>query len=201
MYFFCLLWIPLFYLFWRSVTGAGVAGGVWALILGSVMAVARYFAGDFIEPGGFGAARWMSGLVDIVALPVIAPVVVYALCVFLRFFSGAVDFTGFALLWLIPAGVSGALMWGSGRSLVLLVLVPLLWSALAAGVPFFIKQVARVSRWYLIVLMGLGILVLPALAVTVYWAFFSQRNVLGFVLFFVVMTPLIISVVDSARAR
>ncbi|MDR0731669.1 MAG: hypothetical protein LBF63_08370, partial [Treponema sp.] len=60
---FCLLWLPLFYLFWRSVSPAGESGygGVWALLLGSVAAIFQFFYGAFIQAGGFGLSRWLSG--------------------------------------------------------------------------------------------------------------------------------------------
>ena len=199
---FCSLWIPVFYLVRRSVSGEGASGSIWALILGSFLAISRFFLGYLIVPGGFGIYRWISGFVDIIGLPVLIPIVVYSIFVVFRVFSGNTDFTGFTLLWLIPAAVLRALSWSSTRSPLLLIMVPLLWTALAVGIPFFIKCIIKYLRWYVIVPCGLCILALPFAAVSSYWAFFSHQMLNGFILFFAVMLPMLISViVDYVRAK
>jgi hypothetical protein len=192
---FCLLWVPLFYLLKRSISGETGSGGVWALLLGSVTAIFQFFLGNQIEPGGFGFSRWLSGFVDIVSLPVLVPLAVYLLLLALRVFSGAADFANFALLWIIPAGALRAISWGPFSDPCLLVLVPLLWTALAAGIPFFIDCIMRHFRWYVAIPSGLGILILPAAAATAYWAFFSQRPVIGFLLLSAALVPMLVSVI------
>jgi hypothetical protein len=189
--------MPLFYLFRRSVfEGESGAGGVWALLLGSVTAVFQFFLGDLITPGGFGFSRWLSGFVDIVGLPVLFPLLIYLLCIIFRIFAGAADFTNFTLLWLIPAGALRAVSWSALNDPILLMLVPLLWTAVAIGIPFFINIIAG-GRPPVVVFAALAILAVPLLAATSYWAFFSQKTALGFLLFFVTLIPTGFSIVLS----
>jgi hypothetical protein len=193
--FFCLLWVPLFYLFRRSISNKSSQGGAWALILGSVMAAVQYFAGDFINPGGFGFYRWLSGFVDIICAPVLAPLVIYIALLLLGSFSEGGDFGNFALLWLIPSAVLRSVSWSAEGGPLLLVAAPLLWTALAVGISFFINVITEHNNIVVTGLSVIGILALPAAASGAYWAFFSQQTRLGFLLFFAAQIPLIISVV------
>jgi len=202
MYIFSFLWVPLFYLFRRSISGAGGVGGVWALILGSVTAVFQFFLGDLVDGGGFGLSRWMSAFVDVVGLPVLIPLLVYTVFIAFRLFSGNIDFANFILIWLIPVAGVKALGWGSHRSPLLLLIVPLLWTALAVGISLFINGIIRYFRWYVVFFAGLGIIALPAAAITAYWAIFSQQTMLGYLLFSVALIPMLVSVlIDYFRAR
>ncbi|MDR1240086.1 MAG: hypothetical protein LBK27_08220 [Treponema sp.] len=195
---FCFLWTPLFYLFRRSLGDAeGGSGGALALLLGGVAAVFQISFGPLIHSGGFGLSRWMSGFVDIVALPALIPILVYLLFTAFRLLSGAADFTNFALLWLIPVAAIRSVGWSSLNDPALLVLAPLLWTAIAVGIPFFIGIAASARPWVLI-LAGLAILAIPVLAATTYWAFFSQRTLSGFCLLLVVLAPAVVSVIQSA---
>jgi hypothetical protein len=198
---FCLLWVPLFYLFRRSVSAGEGGGGVWALILGSVTAIFQFFLGTLAPPGGFGFSRWLNGFVDIVTLPVLAPLAVYGVFRLCRLFSGSADFANFALLWLIPAAFLRAISWSSRGDPILLILVPLLWTGLASGIPVFINCIIRYPRWSVIVPSGTAIVALSFLAATSWWAFFSQKTLLGFLLLAVSLVPMIFSLaIDSIRA-
>jgi hypothetical protein len=195
---FCFLWAPLFYLFRRSLgAGEGGAGSVLALLLGSLAAILQFFIGSLVDPGGFGLSRWVSGFVDIVAIPALVPILVCLLFTALRLLSGTPDFANFALLWLIPAGALRSISWSSLGDPVLLVLVPLLWTAIALGLPFFLASFAY-PRPPIIVLSILAMAVLLVLAAASYWAFFSQKNLLGFCLLAAVLTPAVVSIVRSA---
>jgi len=191
---FCLLWVPFFFLFRRTFTGGG-GGGVWALLLGSITAILQFFLGYFIRPGGFGLSRWLFGFVEIVSVPVLVPIILYALLNFFRGLSGSADFADFALLWLIPVGALRAIGWGPTNDVILLVSVPLLWTALAVGIPFFINWTANNFRWYTLIISFLCILILPLTAASAYWAFFSQQTAIGFLLLFVTHIPLVLSFV------
>jgi len=191
---FCLLWVPFFFLFRRTFAGGG-GGGVWALLLGSITAILQFFLGYMISPGGFGFSRWLFGFIEIVSLPVLTPLILYALLYFLRGVSGSADFADFALLWLIPVGALRAIGWGPTNDVILLVSVPLLWTALAVGIPFFINLTANNFRWYTLILSVLCVLILPLSAATCYWAFFSQQTWLGFLMLFVTHIPLGLSFV------
>jgi len=75
----------------------------------------------------------------------------------------------------------------------LLVAVPLLWTALAVGIPFFINWMVNGFRWYIAVISIICIMALPVAASASYWAFFSQQTALGFLLFFITQIPLAFS--------
>jgi hypothetical protein len=199
---FCFLWPPLFYLFWRSLSPVkeAVAGGVWALILGSLAALFQFFFGALLAPGGFGFSRWLSGCVDLVTLPVLFPLLVYLVMAGFKMVRGAVDFTGFALLWIIPMGALRAISWSPQRDPVLLVLTPLLWTGLAGGIPFLAATVTR-GPLALRILSALGALALPLLAATVYWFFFRQEPDFGFPLLVLALAPLAASCVLGALDR
>jgi len=187
---FCLLWMPLFYLFRRAFTGGGGSGSVWALLLGSITAILQFLLGYLVSPGGFEFSRWFFGFVDIVCLPVLVPLFLYALLYFVRGLSGDPDFANFALLWLIPFAGLRAIGWSSSNDVILLVAVPLLWTALAVGIPFFINWMINNFRWYTAAISILCILLLPMVAASSYWAFFSQQTLIGFALFFAANIPL-----------
>jgi hypothetical protein len=173
----------LFYLFRISIVPGNntSSGGVWALLLGSVVALIQFLLGSFIHAGGFGISRWAGICIDIVSLPAVLPLLVCALFSFLRIFSASVDFVNFALLWLIPGAAIRAIGWSAQNDPSLLVLVPLLWTAIAVGIPFFINIILD-SFSFIIVPLFLCIAGLPFLAATAYWAFFSQKLLLGFLL-------------------
>jgi hypothetical protein len=186
---FCFLWMPLFYLFWRSISvPAADSGGILALILGSAAACIRFFLGALVHPGAFGLSRWLSACIDIVTLPAILPLLVCFLLSRLRILPGTVNYTGFALLWLIPGGVSRAISWSAQNDPALLVLTPVLWTAIAVGVPLFMKR--RIPG-------VIAVAALPILAATAYWAFFSQKTWLGFLLLAVTLIPMGVSVAAS----
>jgi len=187
---FCLLWVPFFYLLRRSLSDTGSSGSVWALLLGSITAIIQFFLGNLVSPGGFGFSRWLFGFIDVVSLPALAPLILYFIMLLFRGLSGEIDFTNFALLWLIPVGALRALSWSSGYDPILLVAVPLLWTSLAVGIPFFINWMVKNPRWYTLIASILCILLLPLTAASAYWALFSQETLLGFLLLFISHIPL-----------
>jgi len=194
---FCFLWMPLFYLFWRAVTGNDVyAGGLLALLAGSIITFVQFFLGSFIEPGGFGFSRWVSGCIDIVSLPALLPFFVYLVLVVFRLVPGNVNFANFALLWLIPAAAIRALGWIYLGDPILLVLVPVLWAAIAVGVSFFIT-LTKTGRVLVIISASLGILVIPFVAASSYWAFYCQKTTMGFLFLLAAVTPMLVSMVLS----
>jgi hypothetical protein len=160
------------------------------------VAIFQFFLGSLVNPGGFGLSRWVSGFMDIVSLPVLIPLAVYLFFIIFRFFSGTPDFANFTLLWFIPAAALRAVSWSARNDPILLVLVPLLWTALAMGIPFFINMIAN-SRLPVIILSSLAILGVPVLGATVYWAFFSQKTTLGFCLLLITLIPTAASIALS----
>jgi len=204
---FCVLWVPFVYLLRRSIFGKGSSsGGVWALIFGVVTAAVQFFLGDFINPGGFGFSRVLFGFIDLICVPVLIPVFIYLIMLIFRRFSGEIDFCVFTLLWLIPAGCFRALGWSSGNYAastlndpILFIAVPVLWTALAVGVSFFISWIIN-SRYIIFkIAASLCILILPPAAALSYWAFFSQQTYLGYGLLILVNIPFILSLILRGR--
>ena len=200
---FCILWTPLLYLFWHSLSRKNVGpGGIWALFLGSLVALAQFFFGNFIEPGGFGFSRWISAWVDIVVLPALLPLFLYLIFVLVSFFrvpSTPADFVNFALLWLIPSAALRAVGWSAAGDPVMLVLAPLLWTTLACGIPFFVDLLKAFPRWYVIIPSLLSVLLLPFLAATAWWALYSQRTSQGLLLTIFALSPLLAFVIVAWR--
>ena len=197
MSFFCLLWLPLYYLFHRAITADnGFAGGVWALITGTIVAMLQFFLGYIVDPVGFGFSRWINACVDIVSLPAVLPILIYLALIGLKIISGTADFTGFTLLWLIPTGAIRALGWSHQNDPVLLVAVPVLWTAIAVGVPFFInffKNGPVVVKFF----SSIAILFIPLAAASSYWAYFAHKLYLGSLLLSAAAVPMIISAILS----
>jgi len=200
--FFCLLWVPLFFLLRRSLVGGGnSSGSVWALILGSLTAILQFLLGYIVSPGGFGFSRWLFGFVDIVSLPVIIPLLACLVMLIFRSLSGDVDFVNFTLLWLIPVAALRALGWSSGNDPILLIIVPLLWTALAIGISFFINLIINNFRWYIITMSIFFIITLPVAAAGTYWAFFSQKAIFGIGLLLLTNIPLGLSLFFDIRGK
>jgi hypothetical protein len=205
--------MPFFYLFWHSLLPApeqksggqgqndNPGSGVWALLMGSVIALIQFFLGSLVNPGGFGFSRWFSALVDVVSLPALIPLGVYFVLVCIKpsqntragikaLYPG---FTNFALLWLIPGAAIRAVSWSALSDPSLLVLAPLLWTALTVGMPLFFSLLIGGS-FRRTAAAALSLLALPAAAAAAYWAFFSQRNILGFVFTGIAMIPMVSSI-------
>ena len=194
---FCLLWLPFFYLLWRKITGnKDFSGGVWALLAGSIIALLQFLLGSVTEPEGFGLSRWINGFVDIITLPVLMPLLIYLLLVVFRIIKGNVDFVGFTLLWLIPTGAIRALSWSSQSDPAHLVLAPILWTAIAVGVPFLIG-LFRCRRVSVIIPAFLGALIVPFVATCTYWAFFAQKTLWGFLFLLVSSAPMLAAMILS----
>jgi hypothetical protein len=188
---FCLLWIPLFYLFWSSVSSGERlgSGGLWALLLGSVYAVTVFFFGPFIgEAGGFGYSRWLNISVDLVSVPALAPFVVFAL--FLPF-RVCRDFTRFTLLWLIPDMLIRIVAWSVRNDPSQLILVPILRTAIVMGVSGCIRLIMR-GKVLGVITASLVLLALPFGASTCYWFFFCQRAHEGFILLVITLFPMLL---------
>jgi hypothetical protein len=191
MSFFCLLWIPLFYLFWVSLFPEDTPGlyEVAALFLGSLTALVSFFFGPLIKAEGFGFSRWLNAYIDIVSLPVIIPILIGLALSLLPFFPKGGSPANFALLWLIPVAVMRTTTWGVRKDPLNLVLVPLLWSVLATGLPLLF-QFFRDSRGGLVFSVIIGLVLVPLAAAASYWAFFSQIFYLGFVFLLISLIPL-----------
>jgi hypothetical protein len=194
---FCLLWIPLFYFFRRSITASSGGKAFWAFLLGCAAVIIRFFAGFPVSPGGFGLSRWMSGFIDIVSLPVIVPLAVSLLLVLTGAFPRETDHAGFVMVWLIPVAAYRSVIWSSSAFPHLLILVPLLWTAQCIVMTFFVNFIFKYRRWYITVVSTLGAAAVPIIAATCWWAFFSQQTLYGFILLFVSLIPAAVPMIVS----
>ncbi|MDR1466754.1 MAG: hypothetical protein LBI40_03970 [Treponema sp.] len=203
---FCFLWIPLFFLFIQSVSsGRAGSSGAWAVIFGSITAILSFFFGPFVEGGVFGFSRWLEIFVDLTGAPILLPMVFYALFLLLRLAKDPHGFASFTLLWLTPCAIMQGVKWFEEDDPSRLVLIPLLWSALAAGGSFFISLAVNFvskptkiwNKLLVCLLCFLGIPLLLFLSTTAYWAFFSQKIQLGFELLVPVFAPLVVAVLLS----
>jgi hypothetical protein len=156
----------------------------------------QFFLGNMIDPGGFGLSRWISGCIDIITLPALAPILVYLFLVSFKFISGEADFANFALLWLIPGAGIRALSWSSAGDPLLLALAPILWTAIAVGVSFFIGIIQN-GRLFVIIPASLVIIIIPLAASCSYWAFYAQRTYFGLLFLFAALAPMLVSVILS----
>jgi hypothetical protein len=195
---FCLLCIPLLYFLRRT---EGERKSIWALPLGGIAVMLHSFLGSLVKADGFGLYRWMSGFIDITALPVLVPLLAALALVILRIFPAGLDYAGFTLLWLVPLAAMRSISEGSPPSLLPLVFVPLLWIAQAVGIPFFIGWILKKPLWYVIIPSVLGITALPFIATTSWWAFFVQRTLLGFALLAFSLIPTVISVMLDLKTN
>jgi hypothetical protein len=196
---FCLLWIPAFYFFRRSITGVKTGKGWLALLLGIAAVLARYFAGPLVNAGGLGLLRWLGVFIDIVSLPVIVPLVVVLLLVKKRVFPESMDYAGFTLLWLVPLGVYFSIDKSSLYSPLVMVLVPLLWTTQALGVSFFINCIFKYRRWYITVPSILLAAFMPLAAAASWWAFYSQQTPTGCLSLFICLIPALVSLFAEWR--
>jgi hypothetical protein len=196
MSFFCLLWIPFFYLFWISLSpeDAPRPYEFWALFLGSLTALASFFLGPLIEPGGFGFSRWLSAFIDTVGLPVLFALLIGFLLSRIPLLSGGVSLVNFALLWLIPVALMRTITWGIRKDPLHLVLVPLLWTALATGIPVLLRLLPGRRGIKFFPLLA-ALVFLPLTAATSYWAFFSQKFYPGLFFLIITLSPLAIKTV------
>jgi hypothetical protein len=190
---FCLALPILFFFFWKSLSDdhAVSTGGIWALVLGSILAIVHYLASPLITSGEFGLLQWTKGFVDVVVFPSLIALLVCLLFKLLRFFSAAINITNFLLLWSIPFGIFQMMTYSNQAEPLYLVIVPLLWIALAVGFGFLITIIPIVRRMIAVLCIA-GAVFLPFIAATAYWALFCQNYALGYSLFGVTLLPMLV---------
>jgi hypothetical protein len=190
---FCLALPFVFFFFWKSLSDEHSisVGGIWALVLGSILAIIHYFASPLISSGEFGFLQWMKGFVDVILFPSLSAFSVCLLLKLLKMFSAPINVTNFLLLWSIPFGIFHMMAYGTQAEALYLVVVPLMWISLAVGLGFFIKLIPLVKR-LISVLCIAGTVFLPFIAATSYWALFCQNYALGYFLFSVTLMPMLI---------
>lgn len=169
------------------------------------MAIIRFFSVNFVSAYGFSFSRYVSAFVDFASLPVVVSLLVCIVFykvqtkIFKRLFTP--DFTGFILISLIPVLLVCAIRWGTSKNPLLLVLVPVLWSATAVGFyPLFTFIFKRPGVRRLICGIA-AIAALPCLAAAVWWQFFIQENLNAFILLFILLVPAILTICFLMRGN
>ena len=163
------------------------------MLFGSAVVIIEFFAGPLVHPGAFGFYRWLSGFVDIVSVPVLVPLILYLLFVEMNLVSSKTDYAGFVLLWLIPLAAFRTAGWLSTQSPVMLLVVPLLWTSLALGVPALFEYARKRDSWYGMAPAVLCMAILPFSAATSWWAFFIHETLMGFLFLVISAIPALVS--------
>ena len=170
-------------------------GGGWAFLLGIITAILQFILNIPFDPGAFGFSRWLWSFF-IVSLPVIIPLLLYLVLIIVGFIHDEPNFAGFTLSFLIPPAIVNAISWASYAYPVPLVLVPILWTCIAVGVPFLIRFI-NYENIILTILASLGILIIPLAAATSYWAYFSHEAFFGTLFLVTALIPMLSPIVLS----
>jgi hypothetical protein len=192
---FCLLWLPLFYLFWRSgIEDTAVTDTVWAIILGSSAALIQH-AGMLTILDEFGLKRWIYGTVNDIAIPALIPLILSMMPVLVKKPVSSEDMVSFALLYLIPHAALRSVSRNGINYPSAMVLLPILWTIIVLAIPYFAKRIALRRTIITIPFAVIGIIAVPLLAGSSYWAFFCQQTVPGFVLLGIAAIPAGIAII------
>jgi hypothetical protein len=131
-----------------------------------------------------------------VGLPAALPFIVCLVCSVFKIIPEDADYTNLAFLWLIPVAALRALGWSALHDPLLLLGVPLLWTAIVTGMGFFLQIVQ--NGWGMpAASAACGAAALPFAAATAYWAFFSQYTAAGFILLALTLAPALVSLGKS----
>jgi hypothetical protein len=205
MVLFCVLWAPVFYLFWITLRPANSnSGGLYALLTGGVLALVRFFIPSLVDDVyGFGLLRYLSALIDYVSLPVLIPMIAVRLITWFYPRGGITDYIGFTLLAMIPTMLVCSTVWSVSRSAILLVLTPLLRTALVfVFYPLIqLKNSSRHRKAFLKIAAILGMAAYILLLPFVWWKFFCQKTLSGMILLIPSLAPMIIVCIFCFRKK
>jgi hypothetical protein len=209
---FCLFWLPAMSFFWnaRRAPFGGFfaerfAETLCALTVGAAAGIGRFLFVSFWTADGFGLSRFISACLDYITLPVFLPIA--ACFIFARARKAAgrstekPDWTSFTLISLIPPLLICAIRWGTEKNPANLVLIPLLWSAIAVNLTpllLFIEKKPSLPRH---IIGAAGIFVAAFLGAAVWWAFFASFTVLGAVLLALELVPALLTSYRRFRGR
>lgn len=192
---FCLLWVPLLYLFWCSINeDAAETNPLWALVLGGIVALAQNYVGFFITPYEFGFMRWLHCLIDIIMVPAFVPIIISLVYGIVKNKADSVAITNFSLLFIIPNAAIRSVSRSVLQEPVGLVCVPLLWTSLALGIPFFLRPMIRRPKVFTFFIGCFSLIALTILAGTSYWALFCQDTMRGLLLLGLAFIPVVLAV-------
>ncbi|MDR0539627.1 MAG: hypothetical protein LBG74_03885 [Spirochaetaceae bacterium] len=184
MVLFSILWAPLFYFFWHSITAKNVyrTAGIWPYLVGICIALPRLLFKPAFPAQGQAIDRLIGAFFEYTSL---CPLLALLACVFLpALFKSRVpfeDWTGFLLAVFIPAGIAYGMVWSTKMHPLYLVLPPLLWTSAALAANLLRRRVFQTTLRIKVVssLLFAALLVLNAAS---WQAFFYRSLILGAVL-------------------
>lgn len=199
---FMLLSVPLFLLFYRALVlgGKTAKGRVWAFVLGFIAALIGAAIGPLVPFNAFGFGDFLRLFVDLVAVPVLASWLGWALLAHFRGASFTCEPTDFMLTWLIGPALFYALSNGSAPLAYLAATIAPLWIALAVGLPFLFQAFREEFGIVSISSLAAAIL-LPFAATASVWAFRRHNLLLGFLFFAASAAPAVFSLIIRSRRR
>lgn len=171
---------------------------VLVFLVNTLLSFFKYLNGPVIQDNAFGFMRWLYYFIDILSLPLIIPLLLgLFVFIFLRrdSFYSVMEFT---LVYFIPESFFRAMLWSEIPDPVLLVAVPVLWTALAIGIPYllmlFHEEIGILSYGSLV-----GAIVLVPLSNTAIWALYERNFLLGISLFVFSLFPCLFMSVQLYR--
>lgn len=206
---FCFFFIPALYLWRRSLHSEKKApfpepGVISGFCLGLAAAFVRSSVGEVFVQRGFGFSSFAAQLIDGAPFDALLPIASYSLI--RRFGASRRPFDQseaavFALSWLTPLCAFRAVFWSSVPDPVLLMVVPVLFAALALSLPYWIGKIIDDYGTAQAAAIAVSFS-LPFAAAATTWAFNSQRLFLGalfFCLSVAASIPALRSVARSGR--
>ncbi|GHU23632.1 hypothetical protein FACS1894172_02590 [Spirochaetia bacterium] len=189
---FCLLWVPLFYVLWCSRSPHyGNVNILIPLLAGGCGALLYRFAGPFLPPGRFDMERWFHIAADVIAVPVLPPLILSLIPIAA---GKQIDSTGFSLIYLIPVSAIHSVDKSLLNDPIYFVLPPILWTTVVVGIPFFSRLFYK-KRNALIPVAVMAIIAVFLIAASSYWFFFCQQQIPGIVLLGLNVIPVFIALI------
>ena len=186
---FCFFFMPALYLWRRAVSSEKKPpfpepGLISGFCLGLAVAFARLSVGEVFVQRGFGLAAFAAQLIDGAPFDSMLPLAVYFL---LRRFGSRRRFEEgeaviFSLAWLTPLCAFRAIFWSSVPDPVRLMVVPVLYAALAVSLPYWIGKIIEEYGFAQAAAVSVVVL-LPFAAAAATWALYTQRLLIGAVFF------------------
>ncbi|MDR2601834.1 MAG: hypothetical protein LBC53_05205 [Spirochaetaceae bacterium] len=177
---FCFLWLPLFYLFWRSVIIKNIPWSlnciVWPVVSGFLIFFIIFFAAPFIRQAeGFGIKRFLSAFFDYAPFPPLLALLFYAVLSFVLNKKPEGGCGNFLLLASIPAQFLYAVEWAAKNHPLYLVLPPFLWTLFCLSANLF-SYIFKSKSFKAIAGLVFCSIVMQFLCAAAWWAFFCQKN-------------------------
>lgn len=191
MILFSILWIPTLYLFVNALQkprDLEKKGFVLAILGGCLTGIFYFFFPNLLSSGAFGFMRWLHGFVDVVALPVLIPLLFRYILQIRYKHQKYLEIAQFVLIWLIPVSLVKSIQWNINKDFILLVLTPLLWSAQGIGIPYLLNRAAEEIGFISFLFYTLAFM-LPFGAVTLYWSAFSKMYFIAVPLLVLTLIP------------